>query len=401
MKNTQVDSSSWKLFQALLAFLGMGFQVSSHAAEKAKAILPPEIIIRHTKERNFIGPGMLALDKDEILMIAPWGRPPANFAEIAARLPVPMIYKSTNGGRSWDEHGRMKMEWKLAGIISDGGASLLRLKDGRIAVTFNRHVPGLHGGGTPVISFSQDDGKNWTPARLLIEKDDAFYVMNDRLIQLGSGRLVLPVARKVGNTEGDRDEGLVMLSDDAGATWRPCRGKAVLDSPRGMAEPCVAEVGERILMLGRTGRGFLYSSWSGDGGETWSNPQPTTLESACSSLTLKTLPDGRLIVFYNHAKPIQPGAFFPRTPLCYAVSDDGGKTWGEPFIVDDEGMTAKDRQNIYPSVCFTKDGMVVMWSTHQADPKGSFAGAYNPNIGGGKRAILATPPKALPTNPSR
>ncbi|MFN6051778.1 MAG: hypothetical protein ACK47R_13190, partial [Planctomycetia bacterium] len=62
MKNTHVDSSSWKLFHALLAFLGMGFQVSSHAAEKAKAILPPEIIIRHTKERNFIGPGMLALD---------------------------------------------------------------------------------------------------------------------------------------------------------------------------------------------------------------------------------------------------------------------------------------------------------------------------------------------------
>ena len=149
-------------------------------------------------------------------------------------------------------------------------------------------------------------------------------------------------------------------------------------------------------MMGRTGLGSHHVAVSADGGETWSKPEATTLESACSSLTLKTLPDGRLIVFYNHATPIKAGAFFPRTPLCYAVSGDDGTTWSPPVIVDDEGVANKDRQNIYPSICFTKEGMVVMWSTHGADPKGSFAGQYDHNIGGGKRAILAIPTKDSP-----
>ena len=54
-----------------------------------------------------------------------------------------------------------------------------------------------------------------------------------------------------------------------------------------------------------------------------------------------------------------------------------------------------DRQNIYPSACFTKEGMLVMWSTHGA--KGSIAGPYDANIGGGKRASLALPAKVPPS----
>lgn len=366
---------------------------------KARFIVEPEIVIRHSTERNFIGPGMCMLENGDIVMAAPWGRPPTNFEQLAAKFPVPMLYRSTDGGRTWREQGRMRMEWSLSGMVSDGGVSFLRLEDGRLAALLHRHVQGLHGGGLPAISFSKDDGATWTPARLVCEPEGVWYVMNDRLIQLRGGRLLVPVARMPkgsGAYEGDKNIGLCFFSDDGGETWKRSRTPAKLDDARGMAEPCVAEIGERVLMLARTGRGFLFSSWSDDGGDTWSQPAATTLESACSSLTLKTMPDGRLIVFYNHVTPLKPGAFFPRTPLCYAISDDGGKTWSSPVIVDDEGVPNKDRQNIYPSACFTKEGIVVMWSSHQADPKGSFAGAYNPNIGGGKRAILALPTKAAP-----
>jgi hypothetical protein len=236
---------------------------------------------------------------------------------------------------------------------------------------------------------------------MLIEQDDAYYVMNDRLIQLESGRLLLPVSRKAGKHEGDRDESLAMLSDDGGASWRLSRGRARLDKPRGMQEPCAVELADgRVRLLARTGAGSIHSSLSADGGETWSAPEPTTLTAHCSPLTLRRAraPDGRLVCLYNHATPLKDGpykdgAFFPRTPLVYAVSADDGATWSAPFLIDATGAEQLDRQNVYPSACFTAEGMVVVWSTHVADPKGGFSVARPDDwkIGGGKRAIIALP----------
>ena len=364
---------------------------------RADFIVEPHIFIAHTAERTFIGPGTILLKNGEILMVAPWGRPPTNFEQLAAKFPVPLIYRSTDNGRTWKEEGRIKMKWDLPGMISDGGISFLYLKDGRLAMVAHRHVLGLDGGGLPVISFSADEGKNWTDAATIGQPEGVWYIMNDRLIQLGNGRLVVPVShmpKGVGTYEGDHNLGLCFFSDDGGRTWAKSLQPADLNDGRGMAEPAVAETGDnQLIMLARTGSGFLYRSRSNDGGSVWSTPEPTTLCSACSPLTLKTLPDGRLIVFYDHAVPLFKGAFFPRTPLVYAVSSDKGKTWGEPVLVDDEGVENGDKMNIYPSVCFTKEGMAVIWSSYAADPKGSFSngGKEGWKIGGGKCAILAYP----------
>jgi photosystem II stability/assembly factor-like uncharacterized protein len=361
-------------------------------SHQAEFVVAPEVVIAHTPDRSFIGPGTFRLENGDILMAAPWGRPPTNFEQLAATFPVPMLYRSTDGGRTWREQGRLKIEWPLKGMVSDQGISFLRLQDGRLAIVLPRHVEGLHGGGVPAISFSSDDGATWSAAKMLIEEDAAYYVMNDRLIQLKSGRLLVPVARKAGKHEGDKDESLAMLSDDGGASWRLSRGRARLEKPRGMQEPCAVELADgRVRLLARTGAGSIHTSISADGGDTWSAPEPTTLESPCSALTLRRAPDGRLVCLYNHVKPLHEGAFFPRTPLVYALSSDDGATWSAPVVIDASGVEHRDRQNIYPSPCFTPEGMVVVWSTHGADPKGSFAEQYNEKIGGGKRAIIALP----------
>jgi len=275
---------------------------------KAEFIVKPEIFIKHTAERDFIGPGTHLLDNGDILMAAPWGRPPTNFEQLAAMFPVPMLYRSEDGGRTWKEEGYMKMSWNLSGMISDGGISFLRLKDGRLAFLAHRHVKGLDGGGLPSLSFSTDDGENWTPAELIGDPEGVWYVMNDRLIQMSNGRIVVPVShmpKGLGSYEGDHNLGLCFFSDDNGKTWKRSQKPADLDDGRGMAEPCVAEIGDnKLLMLARTGSGCLYRSLSNDSGDTWSVTEPTTLIAACSPLTLNTLPDGRLIVFYNHAKPL-------------------------------------------------------------------------------------------------
>jgi len=369
--------------------------VDNMPMKHARFIERPQVFVSHTPERSFIGPGTIRLKNSDILMAAPWGRPPTNFEQLAAKFPAPMLYRSMDGGRSWQEDGRIRMEWDLAGMISDGGITFLRLQDGRIALLAHRHVPGLHGGGLPVFSVSADEGRTWTPARLTGAPEGVWYVMNDRMIQMKRGRIVVPVSHMPngpGTQEGDRNLALCFFSDDGGQTWQRSQQPVDLDDGRGMAEPCVAEMEDgQLIMLARTGSGFHYSSRSGDGGDTWSTPEPTTLQAACSPLTLKTLPDGRLIVFYNHAAPLNHASFFPRTPLCYAISTDKGHTWSKPVLVDDDGAGKNDRQNIYPSACFTDEGMLLVYSTHFADPKGSFAGSADHRIGGGKRCILAYP----------
>lgn len=218
-------------------------------------------------------------------------------------------------------------------MISDGGCSFLRLADRRLAFVANRHVHGLHGGGTPVTACSGDSGRTWSAAKTLVDGDAAFDVMNDRLIQLKSGRLLLPVSWKLGAHEGDQDESLAMLSDDEGDSWRLSHRRLRLDKPGGMQEPCAIELADgRVRLLSRTGAGFIHSSISADGGETWSVPGPTTLESPCSSLTLRRGPSGRLFCRYNHAKPLGAAAFFPRTPLVYALSADDGETGSAPVV---------------------------------------------------------------------
>jgi hypothetical protein len=374
--------------------------MESTGAPRATFVVPSDVIIPHTAQRNFIGPGTIRLRDGEILLVAPWGRPPANFEQLAASFPVPPVYRSRDGGRTWVESGRLAMEWKLSGMISDGGVSFLRLLDGRIVLIAHRHLPNRKGGALPVISFSSDEGRTWTPAKLVGDLEEGtYYVMNDRLIRLRDGRLVLPVARPVAGakSEGDKDESFCFYSDDLGDTWRHSAPAPLPAGPRGMPEPCVIELNDgRLMLLTRSGTGFLVKSYSPDRGLTWSAGENTTLVSPCSSLTLKRLPDGRLIVFYNHARPSQLGDFFPRNPLAYAVSADEGATWSGPTIVDDDGATlpVPNRQHIYPSICFLDTGMLVIYSTHHA--ANSF-GAKTPEqflIGGGKRALLAYPSPA-------
>ncbi len=372
-------------------------EVDVPSLKKARFIVAPEIFIHHTAERSFIGQGAILLENGDILMAFPSGRPPTDIKQSATNFPLPTLYRSKDNGRTWKEEGSINMSWKLASNVSDGGVSFLHLKDGRLVFLAHRNVKELFGGGLPVISFSDNEGKTWSPAQLVGNPEGVWYVMNDRLIQLDNGRILVPVAhmpKELGTYEGDHNLGLCFFSDDGGKTWKRSNKPADLNDGRGMAEPSIAYIGDSsLIMLARTGTGYLYRSYSDDGGYNWSTPEPTTLVAACSPLTLKRLPDGRLIVFYDHAQPLKKGAFFPRTPLVYAISSDKGKSWTEPVVVDDDGIENNGRQNIYPSVCFVKEGILVVWATIVADPGGNFGngGQNGWKIGGAKRAILAYP----------
>jgi hypothetical protein len=153
---------------------------------------------------------------------------------------------------------------------------------------------------------------------------------------------------------------VVVLSDDDGESWRVIQLK---QAPRHEAvwphshcrwqndasEPTVAELSDgSLLLLARTSLDVLYEYHSPDGGETWTDPKPSTVHSTLTSPTLFTLSDGRLMLFWCNTQPLpemDPALlkpqlrhgeldgtggedFFTNRDACHAaISEDDGCTW--------------------------------------------------------------------------
>lgn len=161
--------------------------------------------------------------------------------------------------------------------------------------------------------------------------------------QLESGRILLPVGmwqagRKAGLPTGAHEVS-AMYSDDGGATWQLSPSRLVAPcyegfngSNYGACEPNVVDLGDgRVWMLMRTQTGRMYESYSSDEGTTWSHAVPSKFVSSDSPAEIIRLPDGRLLVIWNHhhAPPLYEGKFVAggRDALHAAISDDRGKTW--------------------------------------------------------------------------
>jgi hypothetical protein len=145
---------------------------------------------------------------------------------------------------------------------------------------------------------------------------DAKYtgLTNGRCIRLKSGRIVLEA------WEGG--DSYCYLSDDDGATWR--ESQRVKPEGGDCWEPACVELKDgRVLMLMRTQLGGQYKSVSGDGGQTWSKPEPTPLEGTAAPVSIGRIPTtGDLLAVWNH----NPGAAH-RNPFTAAISKDEGQTW--------------------------------------------------------------------------
>jgi sialidase-1 len=348
--------------------------------KRAEFIREPGLIIRHTHEWDFIGPDVIDMRTGEWWMFTHWGRNPTNFVSNEEKKEDPyVILISRDEGKTWTDKVHLSMEKNFDGFISDGGTSLLRWENGSVVYIVHRHGA-LYGGtgshGIPVIAITNDSGKNWSKLCPIDNIEDECYVMNQRLIQLSSGRLVLPVSFRDPDISheaylegGSPSIGRCYISDDNGHNFRLAAGIVRQKTQRGVQEPCVAEIGENnLIMLFRSGRGCHQICFSEDGGETWSEPNSTTLTAACSPLTLTTMPDTRLLVVYNHATPLFEECYYPRNPLVYAISEDKGTSWSEPVIIDD----TPGLQFIYPCVKYTREGMLVVYSAHYDHGDGSF-----------------------------
>jgi sialidase-1 len=315
---------------------------------------------------------------------------------------------SDDGGRTWSDRERVlvKKDRKATNVMSP---SALRLKDGRIALLVLRKE-GMDQ-CIPWIRFSDDELKTLSdPVRCVLAP--AYYVVNnDRLIQLKSGRLIMPISlhRYRGPSElkpmdelpGDTNThyprglepfiglpGIILFyfSDDGGKTWLESRQSFYRCFPdgSGLEEPGIVETKRGLWCYSRTGiigeharkkDVRQWSSFSKDGGQTWTEPEPSEFVSPCSPMQVKRMTHGPragkdlLAIWNDHSGRFRVSKFKPiswaRTPLVCAISSDEGKTWKKHRLLE----SAPDQGFCYPACHFTDDAVLMSYNAGGAQSR--------------------------------
>jgi sialidase-1 len=244
---------------------------------------------------------------------------------------------SSDGGRTWTQEDQVILPNE--GGLNIMSVSLLRLANGKIALFYL--LKESKSDCRPCLRISTDEAKTWSAPTHCFDTVGYFVVNNDRVIQLKSGRLVIPAARhSVGKEAFRAGEGIAYLSDDSGKTWRA--SETVLAPPKnsgsGLQEPAVIELKDgRLMMLFRTDQGCQYRSFSADGGVTWSPVEPTNIISPLSPATLERIPKtGDILLVWNNHKDIDPSLRGKRTPFTAAISRDEGQTWKHVRNLEDD-----------------------------------------------------------------
>ena len=203
---------------------------------------------------------------------------------------------------------------------------------------------------------SDDEGQSWSEPVLATPEAGYIAANNDRLLQMRRGRLLLPVAKAIG--EDYHGLAICFVSDDEGATWRRPADYVDIAGRVGADEAGVVECADGSLwMYVRTDKGYIYASRSTDDGESWSPPEPTELVAPISPASVKRLPGSDdILIIYNDRRGVPISSdwhseFNWRTPLSSAVSSDNGHTWHSHKLVE----TDQAKSYCYTSITFHKE----------------------------------------------
>jgi predicted neuraminidase len=250
---------------------------------------------------------------------------------------------------------------------------------------------------------SQDNGRTWSTADTMIGDAGTFVRQPLHVTPDGAWLMGTFLCRTEPGVKwvGDNDVSELRRSADQGSTWQRI---AVPDS-LGCVHMNVVPAGDGTLLALFRSRwaDVVHASRSGDGGLTWSPPQPTELPNNNSSIQATTLRDGRIALVYNHSSranaterrlslydeiddedgdrlptaSVTDGrrtAFWgaPRAPLVLALSSDGGRTWpqrmeiatGDGYCMTNNSADRRNRELSYPAIAEAPDGALHIAFTH-------------------------------------
>lgn len=257
---------------------------------------------------------------------------------------------STDKGESWSEEEVVVSGEGRMNVMS---ASLLKLDNGAIALFYL--VKNSNTDCFPSLRFSYDNGNSWSRPVHFIQPGSGYFTLNNsRVIQLSSGRIVLPIAQYMSVNGGFLNKTIISCyySDDLGVTWK--QGKTVPVPAIKTQEPGVVELPSgRLLMYIRTDQGAQYFSYSKDQGVSWSLAEKSTLVSPLSPASIVKTPGGKSILAVWNMSATE------RMPLCMAISNDEGKTWKKKVILENKA----NYWACYPAIEFlSSTDIFVMYS---------------------------------------
>ena len=263
---------------------------------------------------------------------------------------------SNDDGISWTRDNQVIVDKE--GDMNVMSVSLLRLHNGKIALVYARK--NSISDCIPQLRLSEDEGKTWTePKAIIQDKNGYFVVNNDRIVQLKSGRILVPVSMHKTPQTPWKNKGTIQCyySDDDGISWHS--GDSVLTPDSIITqEPGLVELKRGNLMIYmRASGGTQYQSFSKDNGLTWAMAKPATIPSPISPASIKTIPEtGDLFLVWNNNGASGPGYFkSKRSPLTIAVSKNQGKSWQNIKNIEDD----PDGMFCYTAIHFTKSHVLL------------------------------------------
>ena len=234
---------------------------------------------------------------------------------------------SSDDGKTW-RHPRMLVD-VAKGDMNVQAPALLRTAGGDLLlISLRAHSKG--NSSTMCLFRSTNGGQSFSPRDSLWSRSNGQLLQGgtSSLLELKSGRLLLPYHGGAGNQWKLKNSAWCLYSDDGGKSWK--RSDPIDLPKRGAMEGSVAQLeNETLLMSLRTQLGGPFLARSSDAGRTWSKPVFSRLEGGESGTCLRRLPGtSDVILFFNNSKYNKDHHHFgERTPLTCARSADQGKTW--------------------------------------------------------------------------
>ncbi|MBU0608988.1 MAG: exo-alpha-sialidase [Armatimonadetes bacterium] len=231
--------------------------------------------------------------------------------------------------------------------LSDGNPLLYTLPDGTVVLWFVTIQGHGWSSARPYWRRSHDGGHTWTSPERSSDRDGLMF--RCRPLRLSSGRLVLPAYDEI------TWEGLPLLSDDDGQTWREA-GR--MTAPAGCIQPAIVALddGSLLAYLRTGGRGgCVWESRSTDGGGRWSPCIATDLPNPNAGLDLIRLVDGRLLLAYN---PVREG----RHRLAVALAEPDVPGWHGRDVEHEPGCEFS-----YPALLQARDGRCHLLYTYRRE----------------------------------